>query len=114
MPVRLGALPFELQCRTLGLPPPVAEHRFHPVRRWKFDYAWPAQMVALEREGVVYSHVKGDHRLGGRHVSATGFKADLEKYGTAFSLGWRVLRCLPAQIDNGQAIEWLTPILKGE
>ena len=24
------------------LPGPVPEYRFHPTRRWRFDYAWPA------------------------------------------------------------------------
>ena len=30
-----------------GLPAPVAEFRFHPVRRWRLDYAWPEGFVAL-------------------------------------------------------------------
>lgn len=29
----------------------VREHRFHPTRRWRFDFAWPDEKVALEVEG---------------------------------------------------------------
>jgi hypothetical protein len=29
------------------------EHKFHPVRKWRFDFAFPPQMVAFEFEGGV-------------------------------------------------------------
>lgn len=100
------------QCRCLKLPEPVAEFRFHETRKWKFDLAWPDQKVALEQEGIVYPKATGDHRLSGRHVSVSGFKGDIEKYGEAFRLGWRVLRCLPAQVTDGTAMLWLEPVLR--
>ncbi len=101
------------QCRALGLTLPVREFRFHPTRRWAFDWAWPDRLVALEKEGVVYPPKgSGDHRLGGRHASVKGFTEDIEKYGEAFRLGWRVLRCLPSQVESGQAIQWAEPILR--
>jgi len=78
-----------------GLPTPVAEHRFHPTRLWRFDYAWPAQKIALECEGGIWT--------GGRHINPAGFIADLEKYNAAAVLGWRVIRLTPASI--------VTPIL---
>ena len=77
-----------------GLPLPVAEHRFHPTRLWRFDYAWPAQKIALEVEGGIWT--------GGRHISPAGFIADLEKYNAAAVLGWRIIRLTPKSI--------LTPI----
>jgi hypothetical protein len=45
--------------------------------------------------------------LQGRHVSVKGFKADIDKYMTAFILGWSVLRCLPSQIESGEAADAL-------
>jgi hypothetical protein len=30
------------------LPDPVTEYRFHPTRRWRMDFAWPAHQVAVE------------------------------------------------------------------
>lgn len=65
----------------------VKEYRFHPTRRWRFDYAIPAYMVALEVEGGVWS--------GGRHTSPKGFLGDMEKYNTGTAMGWSILRCTP-------------------
>lgn len=74
----------------MGLPLPVTEHKFHPVRKWRFDYAWPEQKIALEVEGGIYS--------GGRHTSAAGFLRDMEKYNAAACMGWRVLRITPKSL----------------
>ena len=105
--------PFEnlaAQCRLLGLPMPVAEWRFHALRRWKFDAAWPTLRLAVEFEGVTY--LPGG-QLGGRHTMKAGFLGDIEKYGEAFADGWSVLRVLPADTGTrGRAITWLEPRLR--
>lgn len=79
---------------AFGLPQPVAEHRFATPRKWRFDYAWPDRLVALEVEGGVWT--------GGRHVSGAGFVRDIEKYNAAAVLGWRVLRCQPRDLQRSQ------------
>lgn len=102
------------ECRDAGLPPPVAELHFHPTRRWRFDLAWPDQRIAVEIEGGAFAQKdrKTGRRTGpGRHTRGAGFRADVEKYGEAFMLGWRVLRVLPEHITKGYAIAWLTPVL---
>lgn len=71
--------------KAFGLPEPVEEHRFHPVRRWRFDYAWPNKKVALEVEGGTWS--------GGRHTRGSGFEGDCLKYSEAAIMGWKVIRC---------------------
>lgn len=71
----------------MGLPEPTTEHRFHPKRKWRFDYAWPDVRLALEVEGGVWT--------GGRHTRGSGFLGDMEKYNAAAAMGWRVLRCTP-------------------
>ena len=67
----------------IGYKEPVSEYRFHPERRWRFDFAWVEEMVAVEMEGI-----------GGksRHRTYPGYKGDLEKYNQATLLGWSVLR----------------------
>lgn len=65
----------------------MAEWRFHTSRKWRFDYAIPAAKVAVEVEGGVFT--------GGRHTTGAGFTADIEKYNTAESMGWHVLRITP-------------------
>ena len=62
----------------------VKEFRFHPVRRWRFDYAIPEALVAIEVEGGIYA--------GGRHVRGAGYEKDCQKYNEAQLLGWIVLR----------------------
>lgn len=81
-------------CRLNGIEPvePQREHRFHPTRKWRFDFAWPEQQTAVEIEGGVWTR--------GRHVSPKGFLADLEKYNAAASLGWSVLRFAADQVKR--------------
>lgn len=70
----------------------VREHRFHPGRRWKFDFAFPSVRLAVEVDGR------------GRHHSVDGFRKDCEKLNEAVRMGWRVLR-FPAT-DKKFAAEW--------
>lgn len=99
-------LPFDKQCRLVGLSSPVAEHRFHPVRRWRFDWSFVTEKLAVEVEGGVFL------KAGGRHTRGAGFRKDTEKYAEALILGWRVLRVLPEQITSGQALNWVERILR--
>ena len=87
---------------AVELPLPVAEHRFCE-RRWRFDWAWPAQKIALEVEGGIWT--------GGRHTRGEGFVKDMEKYNAAAALGWRVLRCTPSTLCKTDTIELLKTTL---
>jgi hypothetical protein len=80
----------KLLWKSFGLPEPVAEHKFHNERKWRFDYAWPDKKVALEVEGGIW--------CGGRHVSPQGFIKDMDKYNAAAVLGWRILRTQPKKL----------------
>lgn len=86
----------ELQCKAVGLPAPTPEHKFHPTRRWRIDFAWPEVKLAAEIEGGVFS--------GGRHVRGTGFLKDVEKYNELSIMGWSLLRFTPGQVKNGEAV----------
>jgi len=92
-----------LQIRAVKLPEPVREHRFHETRRWRFDFAYPAHMLAIEVEGGVWS--------GGRHTRGSGFTKDCEKYNTALMDGWRVYRCTPDMIKSGIVVKDIETIL---
>ena len=93
------------QVEQAGLPAPVAEHRFHPTRLWRFDFAWPEHRVAVEIEGGIWTQ--------GGHTRGRGFRADMEKYNEAALHGWTVLRYTPKQIKNGAALEHLRRALGG-
>ena len=73
-----------------GLNVPVAEYKFHSVRKWRFDYCWPDKKLAVEIEGGIFQQ--------GRHTRGAGFANDMEKYNAAVLLGWRILRYTPNKI----------------
>lgn len=129
-------LKFAEQIREREIPEPDTEHYFAKElgRRWRFDYAWPDRMLALEIEGlVVYRgwvaklegkepkledgrvtnvlEVKPQLIVMGRHASIQGFIDDCEKYAWAAALGWRVLRFAQAQIKDKFAIDMLVRVL---
>ena len=94
---------FQRLCGAKALPSPLAEYRFHPTRKWRFDYAFPRARVAVEVEGGVFTQ--------GRHTRGAGFRKDMEKYNAALVLGWRVLRVEPKQLCTGYTMELLQQIL---
>ena len=89
--------------RARPLPPWQREYQFEKARKWRFDFAWPQQMVAIECEGGTWS--------GGAHTRGKHFESDCEKYNLAAMLGWAVGRFTLAMIKRGDAIEWLVKAL---
>jgi len=83
---------------------PTHEYRFHPKRRWRFDFAWPDIKFAVEVEGGIWT--------GGRHTRGKGFENDLEKYAHALLLGWSVLRVGDKMIHDGTAIQMIQQLLR--
>lgn len=94
---------FKGWCRAKGLPEPIAEHRFAPPRRWRFDWCWMAEKVVLEVEGGVW--------IQGRHSRGAGMLADMEKYNQATLMGWRVLRTTPQTLKSRETLSLLTQLL---
>jgi len=82
----------------------VRQYKFHPTRKWPFDFAFVDIELAVECEGGVY--------VQGRHTRGIGFTDDCEKYNEALLLGWRVLRVTTAQVKNGQALGWIKRALE--
>lgn len=60
------------------------EFRFHPVRKWRFDFAIPEIKLAIEYEGIIADK--------SRHTNIKGYTEDANKYNEAQKLGWKVLR----------------------
>lgn len=85
------------------IPTPVAEHRFDPVRKWRFDFAWPELRVAVEIEGGTWTK--------GRHTRGKAFEADCEKYNEAAIAGWTVLRVTTDMIDDGRAVTFVERLI---
>ena len=91
-------------CKAARLPVPVPEHRFAPPRRWRFDWAWLDQKVALEVQGGLFTQ--------GRHSRGAALMKEFEKLNTAAELGWRVLFVTPQQMQNGEAFTYIERVLR--
>jgi hypothetical protein len=102
------------QIRALKLPEPEREYRFAAIatggigagvrqrvkaaglKDWRFDFAWPDLMIAVEVEGGAW--------VGGRHTRGEGFLADLRKYEAAQRMGWTIYRTAGELIKSGNAV----------
>lgn len=62
----------------------VEELQFHPRRKFRFDWAIPSMMIAVEYEGLISKK--------SRHTTISGYTNDCQKYNEAQILGWTVLR----------------------
>lgn len=80
------------------------EYKFHPTRKWRFDFAWPDIKFAVEVEGGIF--------VNGAHTRGAHFRSDCEKYAEALLLGWRVLRVEDSMIKKGRALQIIEQILK--
>jgi very-short-patch-repair endonuclease len=97
-------IPLLMQFKVAKVPEPVTEYRFHPTRKFRFDYAWPEKSLALEVDGGVY--------VQGRHTRGKGVENDMEKYNEAAVLGWCVLRVSPKHVNDGRALAWVQEMLR--
>ncbi len=96
------ALLYRLQLS--GLPEPEREFLFHSRRKWRFDFAWPDLLIAVEVEGGIWT--------GGRHVRGEGYEADCEKYNEAQLDGWMVLRFTPGMLKGTKAGDTIEKALR--
>lgn len=94
----------DFQIRSYKLPAATREHRFDPVRRWRFDFSWPDKKIALEIEGGIW--VRGGHSRG------KGFISDCDKYNKATLDGWRVFRVTTNHVRSGEAVALLQSALR--
>jgi hypothetical protein len=80
----------------------LTQYRFHPERKWAFDFCWPGAMLAVELEGF------GSGVTIGRHQTYPGFREDCEKYTAAVLNGWRVLRFMSGEKKHVR--DWLRTV----
>ena len=95
----------EFHLTSTKAPAFVREYEFHQTRKWRFDFAWPEHMLAVECEGLTAPTQKS------RHTTNYGFTKDCEKYNAAALLGWRVLRYTMPMIRSGEALRQIEEAL---
>ena len=97
---------FTIICKTDLCVECVKEYMFHPVRKWRFDYAIPEHKVALEVEGGIWAK--------GRHTRPQGFLGDIEKYNAGTLLGWRIFRVTPDELYSNKTFNLLKDAISAQ
>lgn len=86
---------------AFGLPTPSREHEFDPDRKWRFDFAWIDQKIAVEIHGGRYHRGNMDK--------------DYEKQNAAVRQGWRVFvfssSMLASEIKRYQVGEFMESVI---
>ncbi len=96
---------FLTQLKLARLPEPVVELKFHPVRKWRFDFAFADKKLAIEYQGGVYYKGMG-------HQTTAGMERDCLKFSSAAALGWRVMPINAGMVRRGEALQLVIEALK--
>jgi len=59
---------------------PKTQYRFHPTRKYRFDFAWPTIKIAVEVQGY-----------GAGHTSLPGMTQDYNRHLDAMLLNWKIV-----------------------
>jgi very-short-patch-repair endonuclease len=93
---------FETLWKQLNGPELIPEFKFHPERKWRFDYlGW--NLIAIELEGGTFN--------SGTHVRGVGYSKDCHKYNEAQLMGYRVFRFTTDMLVN-DPVGHLEPVIK--
>ena len=104
------------QVRGAKLPEPVLQHRLYPravlpgrkrLTPFRFDLAWEDRRLAVEIQGG--SRLRGPRNY---HGSGDGLLRDCEKLNEATLQGWRVLKFVGEQVEDGRALDVLREALE--
>ena len=99
----------EREFRFMRLGPPDFRQRYRTptgkLKDWRFDFAWPSHLVAVEIEGGIF--VRGGHNRG------PIYDENCTKYNAACLLGWRLLRYTVVDLRRrpSEIIEEVTALL---
>lgn len=84
------------------------EVEFHPERKWRWDFAWPDRMIAVEIQGGTEKHYLGDQS---HHSTPQGYRNDLEKQREGQRLGWQVFAFTGLEVRNLSALRFLVGVM---
>ena len=76
------------------------EVQFAKPRRWRFDFV----LFGGPRGGEIAAEIDGGTWIGGRHVTGSGYAADVAKANAAVIRGFGVLRFTPEMVESGIAL----------
>src|SRR5262245_430569 len=93
------------QLHLAGLPTPEAEVAFASPRRWRFDWAFKDQQIAIEYQG-------GNYTGKGGHNTVKGLRNDYEKFSEAAIRGWLLILIDSGSVRDGRAVTWVERALR--
>jgi hypothetical protein len=104
--------------KEYGVPEPVFEFCFDSERKWRFDLAWPDQLIGRNTQthahlqfSLLYIEVQGGLFSGGRHTRGAALLREYEKINRASVLGWRGLFVTPQQLLTKQTVNMVRECL---
>jgi hypothetical protein len=89
------------QISLAALPAPRGEFLFARPRRWRFDFCWQSQMVALEYQGGTYFADKSGHS------TIKGIENDYRKFSEASIRGWTLILVTAKMVETGEALQFI-------
>jgi very-short-patch-repair endonuclease len=89
-----------------GPPELTPQHRFHPTRKWAFDFAHVPSKTAIEIDGGMWRGNRGGH------TSGAGATRDREKDLSAIEKGWHVVRLTPAMAKDHATLRVIRELIK--
>jgi very-short-patch-repair endonuclease len=99
-----GEETFMQHCQAYGLEP-WREMVLIPGRKWRVDFFFQEQKVAVEIEG-------GTKYGRSRHSKGVGFENDARKYNAIARAGILLLRYSTAMVISGEAIDEVLEVLR--
>ncbi len=90
--------------KEMGLPKPVPEYQFDPNRKWRFDFCFVVNKLAVECDGGLFS--------GGAHVRGAFLIRDHEKKNRAAIMGFRIFYCTPQNLCTVETAEMIREALE--
>lgn len=104
-----AALAFHL--KAVGVP---FVQQFHFAADWTPPRRFAADFGIEDGTGhvVLLVEVDGGGFIGKGHSKGAQMERDRERDALALIHGYRVLRCTPRQVDNGQVITWIEHLLE--
>jgi len=99
------------QLKLYGLPLPtygqgceLPELTFAPPRRWRFDWAYRQERIAIEYQG-------GNYTGRGGHNTVKGLRNDYEKFTEAALRDWLLILIDSGSVRDGRAMQWVARAL---
>jgi len=95
---------FAIQIRAAKLPASEREYRFHPLRKFRVDFAWPELKIAIEIDGATFTQ--------GRHIRGMGYRNDCIKANLLSCSGWSLLKGDAHMVRSGDLLKSLEELIK--